>query len=430
MSQRFRIAVCTLSLAVAACNSSSGREPADQGDATMMARDASVDAARDGATMDGSSGGDAGGTDGGSRTDAQIENDAAVTDGAVDASQPPAASDAYVYIGGWGTGDYPVKTYAFNGATGALNLLNTSTAFGHQPSFIAPNQAGTRLYMTNEDGSAPGITIATIDPATGIPTKLDKRTDPGGGGLVHAAISPDGKTLLAADYGKGRLVAFPVGSDDKLGSAVSVIQFGDNANTHSSGFSPDGSWAWVPNKGLDIIGELSVDKTTSQVTKRMDRTTAGDGPRMIAVANNGQHAYVMFENDSSVEAYSISNGLLRQIDREQTLPDDFEGTNSGAHALLHPNGKFLYVSNRGADEVVVFTVESDGKITLLDRTSSGGQTPRHFAIDASGRWMIVANQGAGNLVVFAIGSDGKLTQTGSAITGVQQPTVVAIVKKP
>jgi 6-phosphogluconolactonase len=412
--------ICALSI-VAACNSSSGRDPADEGDAAMVARDASIDAARDGATtMDGSSGGDA-------SRDAQTQD--AGSDASADASQPPASSDSYVYIGGWGAGDYPVQTFALNGATGALTPLNTSTTFGRQPSFITPNATGTLLYMTNEDGSAPGITVAAVDPATGIPSKLDKRSDPGGGGLVHAAISPDGKLLLAADYDKGRLVNFPIGSDGKLGAAIGPISFGGNTNTHSSAFSPDGNYAWAPNKGIDIIGQLDVNKANGQLTRRMDRTTAGDGPRMITVASSGKFAYVMFENDSSLEAYEIKNGQLTQIDREETLPADFEDDNTGAHALLHPNQKFLYVSNRGADQIVVFTVESDGKLTLLERVSSGGKTPRGFAIDASGRWLIAANQGENNLVVFAIGNDGKLTKTGSPTTGVQQPTTVAIVKK-
>jgi 6-phosphogluconolactonase len=424
-----RLVICAV-CALAACNSASGRDPVNEGDAATSARDASADAARetarDGATMqDGSSGGDAG-----SGSDAQL----APGDGSVDAAQPPAPSDSYVYIGGWGNGDYPVKTYALNGATGALSLLNTSTAFGNRPSFITPNAAGTRLYMTNEDGSAPGITVATLDTATGVPTKLDKRADPGGGGLVHAAISPDGKTLLAADYGKGRLVGFPIGGDGKLGASISEIAFGATANTHSSAWSPDGKWAWVPNKGLDILGQLSV-APDGKVTRRTDRTTAGDGPRMITVASSGKYAYVMFENDSTVEAYSVSDdGLLTQIDREETLADDFDGTNTGGHALLHPSGKVLYVSNRGADTVVAFRVESDGKLSKLSETPSGGKTPRCFAIDASGRWMVVANQADsgqsnGTLATFSIGTDGKLTPSGAPITGLQEPTAVALVKK-
>lgn len=420
---------CSLSLALAGCNSSSGREPADQGDAATSARDASTDATLDGGRLDASSGGDAGsgaGDSGSVRSDAQIAADAAA-----DAAEPPAKADSYVYIGGWGAGDYPVKTYALDGETGALSLLDTSTAFGNQPSFIAANATGTRLYLTNEDGSAPGITVASIDPATGIPSKLDKRSDPGGGGLVHASISPDGKTLLAADYGKGRLVDFPIGADGKLAASVAAISFGGSANTHSSGFHPSGRWAYAPNKGINVIGQLDVNLDTGVISKRVDLNTTGNGPRMITLSKDGKYAYVMFENDASLEAYRIGDdGLLTRIDREDTLPTSYTGKPWGGHALLHPSGKYLYVSNRGADTLVAFTVESDGTVSKLSEVPSGGKTPRCFAIDASGSWMVVANQDDGTVVTFAIGSDGKLTKTGSPITGLQQPTAVAIVAKP
>lgn len=372
--------------------------------------------------QDASSGGDAGRTE-----DAQV--DAAADDAGFDAGTP-AVADSYVYIGGWGNGDYPVKTFALDAKTGALSPVNTSSAFGVSPSFITANREGTLLYLTNEDEKAPGITVATIDAATGVPSKLDKRSDPGGGGLVHAAISPDGKTLLAADYGKGRLVAFPIGADGKLGASVTTISFGGNANTHSSGYHPNGRWAFSPNKGLDIVGQLDVNSATGQVMRRADFKTEGDGPRMIAISSDGKYAYVMFENDSSLEAYSIgADGLLTVIDREQTLPSGFTGKNTGAHALLHPNGKVLYVSNRGANMIVAYTVESDGKLTQLSQTPSGGKTPRCFAIDATAKWLVVGNQDDNNLVTFAIASDGKLTQTGSPVTGVQAPTAVAIVPK-
>jgi 6-phosphogluconolactonase len=412
-----RFAFCALALA--ACNKASSPEPADEVDAAQVSRDASLDAARDGAKMnDASSGGDAGRPAG----DAQAAAD-------TDAGQPTASADSYVYIGGWGAGEYPVKTFALSGATGTLSPLSTSTTFGVQPSFIAANADGTRLYLTNEDPSAPGVTVAAVD-ATGVPSKLDKRSDPGGGGLVHAAISPDGKTLLAADYGKGRLVAFPIDNDGKLGASVSTLSFGGSANTHSSGYHPNGRWAFSPNKGIDVIGQLDVDAATGQLSRRADFETEGDGPRLITISSDGKYAYVMFEDDSSLEAYAIGpDGLLTRIDREQTLPSGFSAKNTGAHALLHPNGKVLYVSNRGANTIVAFTVASDGKLTQLSQTPSGGKTPRCFAIDAAGKWMVVANQDDNNLVTFAVDRDGRLTQTGPAITGVQQPTAVAIVPK-
>jgi 6-phosphogluconolactonase len=413
-----------LCFALVACNNASSREPADARDAAAETRDAAaLDAARDGAQMqmdartygqDASSG-------------AEDAGNEAAADAAV-----PVGSDSYVYIGGWGSGDYPVKTYLLDGKTGQLNELDTSKAFGVQPSFITANAAGTLLYMTNEDPSAPGITIATIDPHTGIPSKLDKRTDPGGGGFVHAAISPNGKNLLAADYGKGRLVDYPIAGDGKLGAALSTIAFGDQANTHSSAFHPSGRYAYSPNKGLDLIGQFSVDASNGALSQRTGLTTEGDGPRMIALAASGKYAYVMFENDSSLEAYQIGDdGLLARIDRENTLPPSFSDQNTGGHALLHPNGKFLYVSNRGADTIVTFSVADDGKLAQLAQTPSGGRTPRCFAIDAAGKWLVAANQADGSngsLVTFAIGVDGKLSKTKS-ISGLQQPTAVAIVPK-
>ncbi len=355
-------------------------------------------------------------------------------DAGVDASQPPVNADSYVYVGGYGN-SYPVKTFALDGATGSLTEVNTTTTLGNSPSFIAPNAAGTFLYLTNEAPNTPGMTVASVDASTGVLTKLDTRADPEGGGLVHASISPDGKILLAADYNKGRLVQFPIGADHKLGASVSEISFGAGAQTHSSGFRPDGRYAFSPNKGLRIIGQLGVDAATGKVTRRMDLNVEGDGPRMITIASSGKYAYVMFEIDSTVEAYSISNdGLLTRIDREETLAKDFSGDNTGAHALLHPNQKFLYVSNRGANTLVAFTVENDGKLTQLASTNSGGKTPRCFAIDPTGKWLLAANQGDGymkngTLAVFAIGADGKLTPTATVITGLQEPSAVAILSK-
>jgi Lactonase, 7-bladed beta-propeller len=39
------------------------------------------------------------------------------------------------------------------------------------------------------------------------------------------------------------------------------------------------------------------------------------------------------------------------------LPADFTGVKSGAGIAVHPNGKFLYASNRGHDSIAVFRIE-------------------------------------------------------------------------
>jgi 6-phosphogluconolactonase len=66
------------------------------------------------------------------------------------------------------------------------------------------------------------------------------------------------------------------------------------------------------------------------------------------------------------------------------------------------NGRFLYVSNRGADTMGVFAInQTHGTLRQIQQISCGGKTPRYFALDPSDRWLLVANQDSANIVVFA-----------------------------
>jgi len=102
-------------------------------------------------------------------------------------------------------------------------------------------------------------------------------------------------------------------------------------------------------------------------------------------------------------------------------------TTSTVH--VHPNGRFVYVGNRGTpgagrrNEIAVFRInEATGEPTLIQNADTRGFTPRTFALDASGRLLVVGNQStvtvregntttevAANLAVFRIASDGTLT---------------------
>jgi 6-phosphogluconolactonase len=74
----------------------------------------------------------------------------------------------------------------------------------------------------------------------------------------------------------------------------------------------------------------------------------------------------------------------------------------------------VYVANRLDDFMVSFSISpGDGKLTLMERTSCGGKTPRHIALDPTEKWLLVANQATDNLSVFARDSKtGKLANEG------------------
>src|SRR5438477_10352525 len=111
------------------------------------------------------------------------------------------------------------------------------------------------------------------------------------------------------------------------------------------------------------------------------------------------------------------HGTLEEFQTVSTLPEKFEGHNSGAEVQVHPSGKFVYGSNRGHDSIAVFAVDpKTSRLTLVGHQSTQGKTPRHFALDPSGKWLLAENQDSNSVVVFAIDqSSGKLTPTGQTL---------------
>ena len=73
--------------------------------------------------------------------------------------------------------------------------------------------------------------------------------------------------------------------------------------------------------------------------------------------------------------------------------------------LLSPDGRYLYVGNRGKNSIGIFKVEENGLLKGIGQVSSHGLNPRGFQISPSGNWMIVANQDSDNLIVFSIDPD-------------------------
>ena len=139
----------------------------------------------------------------------------------------------------------------------------------------------------------------------------------------------------------------------------------------------------------------------------------------MAFHPNGRFAYVNSEMGSLVTAlaYDPASGRLKELQTISTLPKDFSETNNTAEVEVHPNGRFLYVSNRGHDTIAVFTIDAaSGMLTFVEHAPTGGKTPRNFAIDPTGTYLFAANQDTDNIVQFRIDQKtGRLTPTGRVL---------------
>ena len=358
---------------------------------------------------------------------------------AADAPSPspsPTLGGLRVYFGTYtGAKSKGIYLSTFDPATGSLSSPVLAAEI-RSPSFLALHPTGRFLYAVNEINNFQGepggaVTAFAIDPATGLLRQLNQAstlTD----GPCHLVVDSTGQNVLAANYGGGSVVVIALEPDGRLGAHGSSIQHrGSSVNPqrqqgpHAHGIYLDAAnrFAFVPDLGLDRVMIYRFDAAAHSLAPIDPPPYAavkpGAGPRHFAFHPNGRFAYVINELDSTITAFSYdaARGRLTELQTVPTLPTEFKGQSSTAEIAVHPNGRFLYGSNRGHDSLAVFAIDSaTGKLTFVQHEPTQGKTPRNFALDPTGAFLLAANQGSDNVVVFRIDAgSGKLSPTGKTI---------------
>jgi 6-phosphogluconolactonase len=294
------------------------------------------------------------------------------------------------------------------------------------PSFLAVSPGGEYLYSSNELGGTGGVGAFAIAD-DGSLTPLNEQPS-GGGGACHVWVDGGGRHVFVANYGGGSVAALPIREDGSLGEKTGFVQHtGSSVNPrrqkepHAHAIYTDAAdrFVYACDLGTDRVYIYRYDPEKGTLTPNTPPEAAvapGAGPRHFAFHPNGGFGYVINELNNTIDVFrhDPESGALEPIQTVPTLPADFEGNNSTAEIFVHPNGRFVYGSNRGHDSIAVFAVDAaSGKLTPIDHTPTGGKTPRNFAIDPTGMWLIAANQNTDDLHVFKIDPNtGRLAPTG------------------
>ena len=130
-------------------------------------------------------------------------------------------------------------------------------------------------------------------------------------------------------------------------------------------------------------------------------------------------------NEVSSTVNVITGGKTTQT--LSTLPNPVK-RNSTAECILSPDGKFVYVSNRGHNSIAVFKVGADRKLTAAGHITGDIKTPRNFNIDPEGQWMLIASQDGNKVGVWKLDkTTGGGEETGQTIA-VGRPVCVKFVE--
>lgn len=247
---------------------------------------------------------------------------------------------------------------------------------------------------------------------------------------------------MAANYSSGNVSVFRIKEDGRLGSMSALMQHSgsgkdprrqEGPHAHSVDLSPDGRFLLVSDLGLDRVVIYRFDDlkgTLEANNPPFGKLSPGAGPRHLSFHPNGRFVYQINELNSTLTAfaYDRNHGSLREIETVSTLPQGFSGSNTTAEIKAHPDGTFIYGSNRGHDSIAVFAIKGNkGFVEPVEYVSTQGRTPRHFAIDPTGNYLFAANQDSGEIVVFGINrTTGTLAATG-AVLKVPKPVCVVFV---
>lgn len=333
--------------------------------------------------------------------------------------------------------DSGVQVFEFDGAAGGtLKLLDTAQGIIN-PTFVNVDAAAQRLYAIGEKPNGEGgkegeVVTFAIDPLLGTLTELKRTpTMPASGShqttTCHISRDLNDEYVVVCSYHGGSIGLIKLNEEKAADQLTDIaVHSGhgqhperqDRPHPHSAIFSPDGQYLFVSDLGLDIIRSYKINREKSKLEVHGDTALhPGAGPRHFTFHPDGKTAYVINEVDSTITSftYDSASGTLQTVATVSTLPEDFQGENTCAEIAISADGNYLYASNRGADNIAVYKVDSpSAKLTLVQFVSTRGGHPRHFTLTPDGDYLIVANRDGNNLVVFSIeAASGHLKFTGN-----------------
>jgi 6-phosphogluconolactonase len=308
-----------------------------------------------------------------------------------------------------------IYAFGFDPSTGKLTPRGLA-AETPNPSWVVIHPNGKWAYAANESGKQSSISAFSVDAKSAKLTLLNKLPavgeDP-----CHLSFDKTGKFLFAANYTSGNVVVFPILPDGKLGEhTASVKDAGSVGPNKERQEAPHAHWVepdrnnrqiYVADLGLDRVLISAFDPGTGELAPATTPgiiLAPGTGPRHAAFSASGDHLYVVGELLSTV-TLCLQEALdgFQQKQVTSMLPPDFKGRNEAAEIAIHPNGKWLFASNRGHDSIAVFAIDpAAGTLRPAGKFLTGGKEPRHFAIDPTGKFLLAENQNSNSILVFRI----------------------------
>ena len=322
-------------------------------------------------------------------------------------------------------------------ASGKVKLLHYTEQ--RNPSYLTISDDQNYLYAVEEmtESQKPKVFSYKIN-NDGKLTLINSQ-DLTGDYACHLVIIQD--RLVIANYMTGNALSFPILKNGGLGPCHQIIQHKGKGPDVERQEGPHAHMVYAYKRNHLFLVDLGIDtakayqlnsKTINwKAIPELDiKIKLGAGARHMAMDASESFAFVLSELSGEIFVLEKQKIGFKQIQSISIVPENYNGNFGGAALRIHPNGKFLYASNRGPDTISIFGIdEHSKKLSLIANQSTEGKAPRDFNIDPSGKWLIAANQDSNTLVVFKINQErGTLGQVSTINVGTPTNIVLSVEK--
>jgi len=326
--------------------------------------------------------------------------------------------------------------------------------------YVWPHPSKQYLYVVSSNGG-PGLipgdkhlaSAFRIDPASGAlqqhgePQALPSRP-------IHVSVDRTGNFLLTAFNYPSAVTVHRINQDGMVGDLVNQPAKPDGGIfAHQILTTPSNQSAILVTRGNNAEAGKPEDPGALKVYGFKDGVLTdrasvapgnglGFGPRHLDFHPTQPWVFVSVERQSQLYVYRLeADGALSRdpmfVKTALANPGNVRPGQAAGAIHIHPNGRFVYVTNRnsslveadgkkvfggGENNVAVFSIDqASGEPALVQNIDARTNHLRTFAVDPSGRLLVAASiqpiavregNAIGTLtaarVVYRIGDDGKL----------------------
>lgn len=338
------------------------------------------------------------------------------------------------HVDGKGLG---IHLLAFDPADASLTEVARHAGMPN-PSYVAASARGDRLYSVRELGAGAALDVFALEgqslrPLASVPIA--------GADPCFVSVNDRAGQLYVSNYTSGEVLAFGLDADGvPRAEPVALRRAGngprrdrqDAPHAHCAAASPDGTGLWLCDLGTDTVARHPIrDGLVAQEPDLALHATPGAGPRHLAFDPSGRFLVVVNELSSTVSLYDLHGGAVRKLSEVGTLPAGWTGVNTTAAIRVHPNGEWVYASNRGHDSIVTLHLDRDGgTLEATGWSPAGGRTPRDFALTPDGAFLLAASQDDARIRAFRVDPQtGALSDTGRDLR-LQSPVCLCFIPQP